>query len=247
MQLAMAVGTSHFVPLPVFTHTLTALLGEAHRRETHTSDALTCLEAGDSVAGLGSSTASNSINANMLAEPLETPVYADVYLYVQALCYLVIVQATVLLAASISVVTYLDSLLLRFPKWIWSDNPYSAVWDVFLPGHGMPLHVMLQKYKQWWVSMDIQWQDVDYVLSNLGFFWTFSVTVQRASNHLPYWLCKAVFLVCCWLFWPPVVRVRQLASMQHYGSQRSCYVHAQICRFLQALPKPCWCLGCFLA
>jgi hypothetical protein len=171
MQLAMAVGTSHFVPLPVFTHTLKALLGEVHRPGTRTSKALTCLEAGDSFAGLGSSTASHSINAKMLAEAVETSVYADVYLYLQALCYLVIVQATVLLAASTSVVTYLDSLLLRFAKWIWSDNPYSALWDVFLPGHGMPLHDMLQKYEQWWVSMDIQWQDVDYVLSNLGFFW----------------------------------------------------------------------------
>jgi hypothetical protein len=129
------------------------------------------------------------------------------------LCYLVIVQATLLLAASISVVTYVDALLLRFAKRIWSDNPYGALWDVLLPGHGMPLHSRLQRYQQWWLGMDFQEWDIVDVLRGLIELRGYVVVVQHAfTDYLPYWLRKAIILVY-FLSWPPLSRPRHRARI----------------------------------
>jgi hypothetical protein len=181
-QLAMALGTSHLVPLPVFAHSLNAMLVEVHRPGTSTSDAPTFLEAGHIWTRLSSSTARNSIKANTPAEPVETSVYADAYLYVQSLCYLVIVQATVLLAASISVVTYLDGVLLGFVQWrrvvSAKDLPDDfslrgeAVWNDLLLVYGR-FHEVFPRYKQWWLSIDIQQQDVMRVCCDLAGFWMY--------------------------------------------------------------------------
>jgi hypothetical protein len=218
----MALGTSQLVPLPVFAHTLNAMLGEVHRPNT-SSDTPTFLEAGHIWTRLSSSTASNSIKANTPAEPVETSVYADVYLYVQALCYAVDVLAIVLLAASISIVTYVEALLLRLVQWIrlvvnsmLPDSPSTSksLWDILLPDHGMPIHEVLPRYKHWWSSMDTQQHDIMCVERGLADIQMYVSVVQHASTHyLPYWLCKALMLGYCWLLMPPIARPRQKARI----------------------------------
>jgi hypothetical protein len=152
----------------------------------------------------------------------------------QALSYMVILQASVLLAVSIAVVAYVDSLLqlyvvtnddallqqlLRLGIWlrpadfrkVSADYCYVAR-DLLLPGHGLSCREVppvLPQYKQWLVSIDVQQQDVLYVLRNLAVLCMYVVMVQQASGYWPYWLCRPLFLGYCLQWMPPVARLRQ--------------------------------------
>jgi hypothetical protein len=219
VQLAMAVGTSHHLPpLPLVAQTTQTMLSQAHSPVSTPLDVSTLLDSARSWIGLGSSMAndgssSSSSKSNLLAQPVSTHIYADFFLYVQAACYITILQASLLLAASISVVTYVDVLLLRTLDW-WRLEMQTD--DKFL-GFGRLLTSLLKEWlprpRHWWASIDVQQHDFLDVPAALFLFWSYTAVINFLSDYLPYWLCKAMVLGYIWRMSTPIARPRQQARL----------------------------------
>lgn len=177
-QLAFAGGVSSLLPMPLFAGTLGAVFQDARTLSTKSASAYQDLTEPPGltrqfiIATTGISSSSSS-KADSPVDLKGIDMYADMYLYAQAACYLVVLQAGLLLAASMSVVALVDVLLVRVHYWL-----LQAVFDIpaafevssplhlmkrALPSAGQVWQQMLPALKQWWSNLDLQLDDFVYV------------------------------------------------------------------------------------
>jgi hypothetical protein len=124
VQLASAGVMSSLLPMPLFAGTLGAVFTDTHHLGISRNTASSGVFDYQGVTGLprtlASSTgsSSSSITAHLLNDPPAiTGIYADLYLYVQSACCLVMLQSGLLLASSMAVIAFVEVFLVRAYMW----------------------------------------------------------------------------------------------------------------------------------
>jgi hypothetical protein len=220
-QLASAGDVFSMLPMPLFAGTLGAVFSDIRKLSTSSTSSYHDAvgppgPAGQSsIASTGfSSSSSSSSLANMLVDKGDLKIYADMYLYIQAAYYMVVLQAALLLAASMSVVAYIDALLLRAHCWLLeSTSVLSAasksrmsilsVMTRLLPSAGQVWQQILPSFKTWMSNMDLQQDDIVDMTKLYGSSFAYSTVYSQQlliyNTYLPQWLCNILVIVAYWL------------------------------------------------
>jgi hypothetical protein len=216
--------------MPLFAGTLGAVFNETHQPVTSRASAQFGVHDLQGLAGLPSSIASSSIvssNSSIavirLTDPAITAIYADLFLYVQAACYLILLQAARVLAVSMAVVANVETLWLCVHSWylnMMTHTMASLSQEDFgpmvmalklIPSPGQVWRQMLPSFKQWRASMDVQQGDVQYVVASHLLFWTNAIIINTPTSYVPRWIACCCVSSVLYVYIPHVSRPAQRA------------------------------------
>jgi hypothetical protein len=211
-QLAFAGDVSSMLPMPLFGGTLGAILNDVRTVSTISNTLFHDSIKPPGLARQASTGISSSISS-MANTLVDINIYADMYLYVQAACSLIALQAGLLLAASMSIVALADVLLMRVHFWLLQVVlDIRAATEMFfsplslmkraLPTAGQVWRQMLPSSKQWWSSMDLQQDDFVYVACSFWCSCTYLVVYDQQvayfNQYVPRWLSR---FAAVWVYW----------------------------------------------